>query len=986
MKTLLAPLAMVAVFFLAACSQMESPDPSITTDAFSGSCRQFVLSTATNQLAVSNLECHLLTQDNTHIVRNVVHKRIDGISTFTMEPGLKEGLYRLLYFIYGDEEFGLGAMVEASKGEVQVLSSYDADRGFFGKGTAENPYIISSASHLKRLALAVNSPQINQKLTRDTHFLQTNDINIYTTCYAMDNAYGWPGIGASSSTPFTSTYDGGGHTISGLWMNREFQVGVGLFPFIRGAYIKNAHISDSYIVGMAAVGSLVGAMITSGEKRHVSYVVGCSLSSSTVNFQDKSSDTRLENLTACNDFGFGVGGLVGFVDENTVAQIDSCLIRSDCSVAGGYSVGGILGAGTYKSRSVVSRCINEGAPISCGYSSAGGIIGSADSISVFASENYGNVTGQILDNPDMGIVGAGGILGGSGGGLIIACSNYGIINGKRGVGGIAGSSLFSHAGEITPVYNEISVAACSNRGSVSGYSHVGGICGEAQLSASGCYNRGAVSAQASDSFVGGIVGLSPISVLDRNANFGRVTGNSLIGGIIGNVTLGMLSINENYGEVVGEGQYVGGIVALAGCESIIHYCSNFNTITNSFSGGCTGGIVGEIGDPRTWTGLEIAGVVIGCLEIPLGFFGPIMAMAGTFAEEGSKVPLILTGIVSIIDLVFLLSDATFTIISIVDLASPVSQPALFEKTKQLISEKVNDNSAVIASEAEQFINSTNFSLDGGLKKDMIIQYSNNKAALVDFLNDNSNDNANYKLFEENVNKVRAEYARSIDDYASLQDLTHTLISGACFVGSIYLLVWGGAVALIGTFASAGAAGPALVGLLVSAVGGYVTIIGGVNAIVSNSMQLADNCAIVSQCVNGGMIVSDSNPCAGIVGHLQDNCLTKDCLNFGPSGPHHRGSAVVGVAESNAKVNNSINVGSGWNMAMFQIEGFGQDYHNNYCFADNNNITDFCIPLSLAQLCLESSYNEWSFGDRGMWAIPEATQGFFPVPFRSQMQY
>ena len=56
------------------------------------------------------------------------------------------------------------------------------------------------------------------------------------------------------------------------------------------------------------------------------------------------------------------------------------------------------------------------------------------------------------------------------------------------------------------------------------------------------------------------------------------------------------------------------MVGLGGNNTIIHYCGNHGKVINK-TGKHIGGIVGEVGDPRKWTGWNIAECIIGAAEI-----------------------------------------------------------------------------------------------------------------------------------------------------------------------------------------------------------------------------------------------------------------------------------------------------------------------------------------------------------------------------------
>ncbi len=136
------------------------------------------------------------------------------------------------------------------------------------------------------------------------NYVQTKDIDCSTTEFTP--------IG-SSEEPFTGTYDGGGHVISGVTYNNSEQNYVGLFARIaEGGTVENLGLIQSSITGQDTVGGLVA------------YNNG-TISNCFVDARVTGEDT--------------VGGLVGA--SNTGAVIRDSYVRG--SVTGSSYVGGLVG-------------------------------------------------------------------------------------------------------------------------------------------------------------------------------------------------------------------------------------------------------------------------------------------------------------------------------------------------------------------------------------------------------------------------------------------------------------------------------------------------------------------------------------------------------------------------------------------------------------------------------------------------------------------
>lgn len=110
-----------------------------------------------------------------------------------------------------------------------------------GDGTEEDPYLISSFEELL---------WIGEDPSRfDKYYKQTADIDAVvtsTSCY--NSGQGWLPIG-SEYDAFTGNYDGNGHTISNLYINRTSELYSGLFGNCSNATIKNLMLKDVNISG-----------------------------------------------------------------------------------------------------------------------------------------------------------------------------------------------------------------------------------------------------------------------------------------------------------------------------------------------------------------------------------------------------------------------------------------------------------------------------------------------------------------------------------------------------------------------------------------------------------------------------------------------------------------------------------------------------------------------------------------------------------------
>ena len=214
-----------------------------------------------------------------------------------------------------------------------------------GDGTKDEVYEIGNAGQLYWFAGLVNGPiegvctggltqnkSANAVLTAD--ITVNNDVLYYdgTLNNNVSGFYTWTPIGYLES--YTGTFDGQGHTISGLYFNNSGGMGVGLFGGNSGT-IKNVGVVDSYFCGNDYVGGVCGGNHEGGT------ITGC-YNTGTV---------------SGNDY---VGGVCG---DNFNATITGCYNTGAVSGKVSY-VGGVCGCnsggtitGCYTNKGGV--CINE---------------------------------------------------------------------------------------------------------------------------------------------------------------------------------------------------------------------------------------------------------------------------------------------------------------------------------------------------------------------------------------------------------------------------------------------------------------------------------------------------------------------------------------------------------------------------------------------------------------------------------------------------
>ena len=284
-------------------------------------------------------------------------------------------------------------------------------------------------------------------------------------------------IGPSSDIPFSGTYDGRRHTISGLSIENKKETKdnkgnititypldlQGLFGRVTSGTIENVTVESGSVVGKNETGGIVGY-------NHSGTVSNC-VYSGTVTGK-----------------GYHVGGVVGY---NWGGTVRGC--GNTRKVTGEDThVGGVVGYNNIDG-SLVEYCWNTGDVINeFNKTYVGGVVGFNqngartehcwNSGTVDAKgQRIGGVVGNNVDNSGMSY-----------------CYNTGTVKGLNYVGGVVG-------------FNSYTVENCYNTGGVSGGSYVGGVAGSGGTM-NYCYNTGTVKCTGTATTVGGVAGYNGTNV------------------------------------------------------------------------------------------------------------------------------------------------------------------------------------------------------------------------------------------------------------------------------------------------------------------------------------------------------------------------------------------------------------------------------------------------------------------------------------------
>jgi len=210
-----------------------------------------------------------------------------------------------------------------------------------GSGTDGDEYLIDSLPNLQWVSQNSGS--------WGAYFKQSKHIDASATA-TWNNGEGFSPIG-NAQVPFTGSYRGESHYISGLTIKANRSAKVGFFGYTKKAKIFSLGLWNAQVEGNDTLGALVGH-----------------LDGGSVNYCFSTGTVKGRKA---------VGGLVGFATGN--ATIQSCYSTS--TVTAESDLGGLMGA---VQSSTVTDCYSAG--LVSGSTNAGGFIGTSNDITAF--RNY----------------------------------------------------------------------------------------------------------------------------------------------------------------------------------------------------------------------------------------------------------------------------------------------------------------------------------------------------------------------------------------------------------------------------------------------------------------------------------------------------------------------------------------------------------------------------------------------------------------------
>ena len=373
----------------------------------------------------------------------------------------------ILSYTYGFDSANYGLKTKTAKLELDVLPSQDED----------GVYLIGNASQLLWFASKVNSGEtgISGKLTANID---------------LTSVESWTPIG-SLKQPFTGSFDGDGHSITGMSItfdSDDKSIGapyLGLFGYVKGTADKKAEIKNLTLTGKLN--------ITENYRNSYAYSGGLVGAAEYVSFTDVTTDVTVTAKQGTAPYPWSyVGGFAGTVKN---ADFLRCVNNGSVTSDGDYVSGFVPKSET----TTYTACANNGAITA--RTKVGGFGAEVKSTKATDCGNTGAIS---LVEYGTGKQAIGGLFAEIRyGSALTRCYNTGAVTGDCYVGGLVGSVGSSSDATNGPSY----IVDSYNSGAITGHSDkyycgIGGLVGKLDASSSrvyeqsyvhNCYNTGTVT-------------------------------------------------------------------------------------------------------------------------------------------------------------------------------------------------------------------------------------------------------------------------------------------------------------------------------------------------------------------------------------------------------------------------------------------------------------------------------------------------------------
>lgn len=333
-------------------------------------------------------------------------------------------------YVYTDEE---GNIME-SEPENETVTK---DTSWFDYLNPKKTYHLRNEAQLIGFASLINEQQV--EAWKPNRYETFEGVTVYLDA-DIKLTEDWIPVGNDDTVCFKGTFDGNGHTVSGLKVETSGDY-AGFFGYLSGS-VKNLTLKGKVKTTGGKCGAVAGFLSEDGEISDCSSYVSVSAGSETGGICGYNEGT----VTGCLNYGSVKGTMkVGGICGENWSSISNCgnrgSVRSTARGYATYGTGGVAGR-SLSENALIESCYNSG-EIKSRTEGTGGITGFAN---VYGSRilscyntgtiNVRNDTGVMTDTVGY----AGGIAGiiPSKGVRIISCYNAGTINNSDVTGGIIG--------------------------------------------------------------------------------------------------------------------------------------------------------------------------------------------------------------------------------------------------------------------------------------------------------------------------------------------------------------------------------------------------------------------------------------------------------------------------------------------------------------------------------------------------------------------
>lgn len=235
----------------------------------------------------------------------------------------------------------------------------------FGDGTIGNPYRVTTWENLQWITATGTLDGFTEQQRRSSYYLQVRDISFPADVNTWDGGKGWTPIYS-----FNGVYDGGWHTISGLYINRPDDIYQALFARLEtNARLKNLGVIDGSVVGKSYVGGLFSYVWDSDviiENCYSSVIVtGKDTVYSTIGgFGGFANGGVIKNCYSTGNvisYGKCAGGFIGSIQGT--ATIQDCFSRGNVTRSAGTETMSYAGFIGWFPRGTISNSYSTGAVI-----------------------------------------------------------------------------------------------------------------------------------------------------------------------------------------------------------------------------------------------------------------------------------------------------------------------------------------------------------------------------------------------------------------------------------------------------------------------------------------------------------------------------------------------------------------------------------------------------------------------------------------------